>query len=84
MAREWTIDVCRTCGRLAVWPFCEHRPTGYVPWHVWEAWCESVHVREVGSPRPYSGQRPASSSSAETLRSMDSTQERSSASGSGS
>ncbi len=23
--RTWVIDVCRTCGKLAQWPFCEHR-----------------------------------------------------------
>lgn len=23
----WIIDVCATCHRLAVWPFCEHRRT---------------------------------------------------------
>lgn len=27
--RAWWIDVCRTCERLARWPFCEHRPRGY-------------------------------------------------------
>lgn len=42
--RTWTIDVCRTCGRHAVWPFCEHRdqpaPEGF-----W-SWCEPVTVVE--------------------------------------
>lgn len=23
---EWVIDVCRTCGKHATWPFCEHLP----------------------------------------------------------
>lgn len=23
--KGWVIDVCGTCHRLAVWPFCEHR-----------------------------------------------------------
>jgi hypothetical protein len=22
---RWALPVCRTCGRQAVWPFCEHR-----------------------------------------------------------
>lgn len=22
---RWPLSVCRTCGRPAVWPFCEHR-----------------------------------------------------------
>lgn len=26
MKRAWIIDVCKTCGREATWPFCEHRP----------------------------------------------------------
>lgn len=25
MRRTWIIEVCKTCARLAVWPFCEHR-----------------------------------------------------------
>jgi hypothetical protein len=37
---SWVIDVCRTCGRLAVWPFCEHRSD-------LGRWYESVHVREI-------------------------------------
>lgn len=24
MRKTWVIDVCRTCGELAVYPFCEH------------------------------------------------------------
>ncbi len=24
-ARSWVIEVCATCDRLAVWPFCEHK-----------------------------------------------------------
>ena len=23
-ARSWVIEVCATCDRLAVWPYCEH------------------------------------------------------------
>lgn len=46
--RIWTIEVCKTCSRLAVWPFCEHRPDGYVPPGT-PSWCELVRVREVGT-----------------------------------
>jgi hypothetical protein len=38
---EWTIDVCRTCGRLATWPGCEH-------WHSAPNWCRPIRVRPVG------------------------------------
>jgi hypothetical protein len=34
----WTIDVCRTCGRQAIWPFCEHRGAG---------WCVPVQVKPL-------------------------------------
>lgn len=34
--RSWSIDVCRTCDRVATWPFCEHRnqppPPGATSW----------------------------------------------------
>lgn len=33
----WTIDVCGTCGRLAVWPGCEH-------WQSKPGWCVPVRV----------------------------------------
>lgn len=32
---SWVVEVCRTCGRVAQWPFCEHRqqrPTDDRPW----------------------------------------------------
>lgn len=45
--RVWTIEVCRTCGRLAVWPYCSHRPTGFVASGT-TPWYEIVTVREVG------------------------------------
>jgi hypothetical protein len=46
--RRWVIDVCRTCGRLATWPFCEHRPDGYrSAIEGEEPWCEAVAVEEV-------------------------------------
>jgi hypothetical protein len=49
--RYWYIQVCRTCSRVAQWPFCEHRD-------MWEvsrsyvdpplpSWYETVRVREV-------------------------------------
>jgi hypothetical protein len=41
--REWIIDVCKTCGREAKWPFCEH----YDPTHSTQKWYETVRVREV-------------------------------------
>lgn len=34
----WSIDVCRTCGRVAVWPGCEH-------WQSEAGWCVSIPVR---------------------------------------
>ncbi len=43
MADGWIIDVCKTCGRLATWPFCEHRevkPTGLTR----SGWCIDVQV----------------------------------------
>jgi hypothetical protein len=35
MRQTWTIDVCRTCGKQAKWPFCEHRKTTSAgqPWY---------------------------------------------------
>lgn len=49
MKRSWVIDVCKTCGRLAHWPFCEHggglrRPGDKLPP---AGWCEPVTVRET-------------------------------------
>lgn len=38
---RWTIDVCRTCGRHAVWPGCEH-------WQSEPGWCKPVVVKAVG------------------------------------
>ena len=32
---SWVISICRTCGRVAQWPFCEHReqpPADGSPW----------------------------------------------------
>ena len=40
MADGWVIDVCATCGRQAIWPFCEHRDTR-------RSWCEPVVVAPV-------------------------------------
>lgn len=44
----WVIQVCRTCGKLADWPFCVHRnqpppPGGF-------AWCESITVTGMWHP----------------------------------
>ena len=41
---QWTIEVCSTCGRLASWPFCEHRPTRPMGYHDRGSWCEPVIV----------------------------------------
>ena len=49
--REWIIEICRTCGRQAKWPFCEHRPDGYVPPDT-PSWCVPVRVREIVSRAP--------------------------------
>lgn len=43
MADGWIIDVCCTCGRIARWPFCEHRPIGYVPDQA-APWCTAIVV----------------------------------------
>jgi hypothetical protein len=37
----WIVDVCRMCGRLAMWPFCAHREE---PQADGRSWCESVAV----------------------------------------
>lgn len=47
--RVWLIDVCRTCNRLAQWPFCEHRPAHFAP--DTPRWYETVRVRETGGGR---------------------------------
>jgi len=39
--RCWTIEVCRTCHRLARWPFCEHREDN-------GSWYRLATVKEVG------------------------------------
>lgn len=43
--REWVIDVCNTCGRIAHYPFCEHRPDRMRDGG--PSWCGPVRVREV-------------------------------------
>ena len=45
--RTWVIDVCRTCGRVATWPFCEHRPEAFATADG-ESWYEPIRVREAG------------------------------------
>jgi hypothetical protein len=40
----YVIDVCRYCGRLAVWPGCEH-------WQLHEGWCMPVHVKLMPTER---------------------------------
>lgn len=43
--RRWTIEVCRFCDRLAVFPFCEHRDL----WRYDEPpWCVPIVVRPAG------------------------------------
>lgn len=54
MKRTWVIDVCKTCGRIATWPFCEHRPEGWVPIDT-PPWCESVAVREIREKKEADG-----------------------------
>ena len=41
MADGWIINVCRTCGRRAIWPFCEHRDLPVAPG---KSWCVGVSV----------------------------------------
>lgn len=43
-SRRWEgiVEVCKTCDRKAVWPFCEHRNG------VNGNWYRLVRVREVG------------------------------------
>lgn len=61
--RTWFIEVCRECGRLAQWPFCEHRQK-WLDEYTWTggpvqkprpSWCETVMVREVGRRRARGG-----------------------------
>ena len=49
--RSWIIPVCRTCERLAVWPFCEHRPDYYVPPET-PLWYEDVPVYTYAKRKP--------------------------------
>jgi len=45
--RTWMIEVCKTCSRLAQWPYCAHRPTTTNEWSVPQvSWTETVRVRE--------------------------------------
>jgi hypothetical protein len=44
-SRVWTIEVCRSCDRLAQWPFCEHRPARAALDDA--RWTELVTVKEV-------------------------------------
>lgn len=45
----WTIMVCRRCGRVAQWPFCEHRDQAKGDD---QPWCIAVTVRaSPGSER---------------------------------
>jgi hypothetical protein len=39
MTPSYVMDVCSTCGRHAVWPYCEHKGA--------EKWTEPVVVRPV-------------------------------------
>jgi hypothetical protein len=44
---RWTIDVCKTCGAVARWPFCEHGggargPEDPIPE---VGWCIPVQVK---------------------------------------
>lgn len=43
----WFIDVCKTCGRIAHWPFCEHRPEHFPLTLDAPRWYETVRVRET-------------------------------------
>lgn len=31
---RWHLEICRTCGRRAVWPFCEHKGNNGGDWFV--------------------------------------------------
>lgn len=46
MKGGWVVDVCATCGRLACWPFCEHRPTTYQGQR-YDPWCVGVRVAPI-------------------------------------
>lgn len=49
----WSIDVCRTCGRLAQWPFCAHRGNGPA-WGteplIASRWYETITVKGTWHP----------------------------------
>lgn len=49
----WVIDVCRTCGVKASWPFCAHRDMPAPAQSM--SWCESVVV--TGTWHPAEGHR---------------------------
>lgn len=53
--REWLLEVCRECGRIAQWPFCQHRQEWLDAYPRVMAstpsWTEHVRVREVGRKR---------------------------------
>lgn len=45
--RTYFIDVCKTCNRLAQWPFCEHKPELWFNHDPNNKWYETIRVREV-------------------------------------
>lgn len=48
---SYTIDVCRTCGAHATWPFaCGHKPTGYVAPDA-PSWVVPLRVRAAPGER---------------------------------
>jgi hypothetical protein len=50
--RTWIVEVCKTCDRLAQWPFCDHRQQWLdenpVSQESTPSWYELVRVRETG------------------------------------
>jgi hypothetical protein len=46
--RRWVIDVCKTCDRLAHYPFCEHRPEHGSYVDPPPLWYETITVRKAG------------------------------------
>lgn len=45
--RTWDIRVCKTCDRLAEYPFCEHRELALKQPPYDYKWYETIRVREV-------------------------------------
>ncbi len=60
---SWVISVCRTCGRHAVWPFCQHRKEQPADGRLWYA--PVLVSGEMYSSARLPGKTPASTEEAD-------------------